>query len=344
MAVLKERIKALVCLGDYLAGAHDAIDQAIQLAYNSNGWFDESNTRLAIQNICSQYLQEDKLWAWTIPYNAFISASDSLEQEARPLAGLIMAGNIPLVGFHDFLCVYIAGFNLKVKFSSKDIVLWNFIFNKMASLDQDFKRQVSRAEMLKGCNAYIATGSNNSARYFEYYFSKYPHIIRRNRTSVAVLDGNESVEDLDGLAADICSYYGLGCRNVTQLFVPDGYDFAPLMKALEQYEQHMDNHKYKNNYDYQLALMLLNKQPYIAGLNILLSENAAHYAPVSVLHYQYYQDKPVLLQDLQTDDNIQCIAGRGTGLIAFGASQQPTLDDYADGINTMQFLSQLKIA
>lgn len=344
MAVLKERIKTLVCLSDYLTGGHDDVEQAIQRAYSGNGWFDENNTRLAIQNICDQYLQEDKLLAWTMPYNAFISAADSLEQAARPTVGLIMAGNIPLVGFHDFLCVYIAGFNLKVKLSSKDIALWDFIFNKMASFDKDFNQQADRAEMLRGCNAYIATGSNNSARYFEYYFSKYPHIIRRNRTSVAVLDGNEPATDLDNLAADICSYYGLGCRNVTQLFVPEGYDFAPLIKALERYEQHMDNHKYKNNYDYQLALMLLNKQPYRATPNMLLSESAAPYAPVSVLHYQYYNDRLALLQQLQADNNIQCIVGRDKGLIAFGASQQPALDDYADGVNTMQFLAEIKLA
>src|SRR5690606_9095612 len=174
------------------------------------------------------------------------------------------------------------------KLSSKDTVLWQFILARLREWNPTAGDQVQLAEMLKGCDAYIATGSNNSARYFDYYFRKYPHIIRKNRTSAAILDGRESPETLEQLADDIGSFYGLGCRNVSQVFVPEAYDFTNLLLALKRYDTHLLHHKYKNNYDYQLALLLLNNQTYLSNEVFLLREQDQPFAAISMLHYQYY--------------------------------------------------------
>jgi hypothetical protein len=193
--------------------------------------------------------------------------------------------------------------------------------------------------MLKGCDAYIATGSNNSARYFEQYFARFPHIIRRNRTSVAVLDGTETTVELYLLGRDIFSYFGLGCRNVTQVCVPEGYDFVPLLKELDSYEPFMNHNKYRNNYDYHLALYLLNRVHYLSNGSLLMVENDIPFSAVSVVHYRYYTDKAELIRGLQQSADIQAVIGHG--LIPFGAAQFPELDQYADGIDTMAFLSGL---
>jgi hypothetical protein len=194
------------------------------------------------------------------------------------------------------------------------------------------------AERLNGCDAYIATGSNNSSRYFEYYFGKYPHIIRRNRTSVAILTGEETPEELAGLAGDVNLYFGLGCRNVTQIAVPEGYDFLPLLEAFGKYEFLADGAKYKHNYDYQLTLLILNKKYYMTNGSILLTENASPFSPISVLHYVYYQPGAGAALP-EASEEIQCIVGRK--FLAFGRAQQPGLTDYADGVDTMAFLTGL---
>lgn len=188
----------------------------------------------------------------------------------------------------------------------------------------------------KGCDAYIATGSNNTARYFEQYFGKYPHIIRRNRTSVALLDGAETDEELKLLASDVFTYFGLGCRNVTQLYLPEGYDMERLLKIFSLHEDMMMHHKYKNNYDYYLAIYLLNKVPYLTNGSLLMVENELPFSAVSVLHYQYYKDKNAALKKLEDSEDIQCIVGEGN--VPFGAAQKPSLSDYADGVDTMSFL------
>ena len=195
------------------------------------------------------------------------------------------------------------------------------------------------AENLKGCDAYIATGSNNSERYFDYYFGKYPNIIRRNRTSVAVLEGNETNDELELLTDDIHLYFGFGCRNVTKLYVPEGYDFIPLLKALEKYNHFADFHKYKNNYDYNLALLLMNSKFFMSNESVLLTENESVFSPPSQVNYEFYTDKKTVTEILQADENIQCIVGNG--FIDFGHSQSPLLTDYADGVDTMNFLCTL---
>ena len=252
--------------------------------------------------------------------------------------GVVMAGNIPLVGFHDFLCTFISGNRQTIKTSSRDSVLIKHLMDKLFSMNVDTKPFISFSDMLKGCDAYIATGSNNSARYFEYYFNKYPNIIRRNRTSVAVLNGDEKKEDLEKLADDVYQYFGLGCRNTTKIYVPELYDFIPLLSAFRKYNYLADHHKYKNNYDYQLALLLLNKKYYMSNESILLTESSSYFSPISVLHYEYYKSADSVLASLTNHSDIQYISGLRSG---FGKSQQPGLTDYADGVDTLQFLRQM---
>ena len=261
------------------------------------------------------------------------------ENTAPRTIGIIMAGNIPLVGFHDFLCVFISGHKAVIKPSSKDQVLIKHLVEKMAEWDHQVSNLVEFSEMLKGCDAYIATGSNNSSRYFDYYFAKYPHIIRRNRTSVAVLTGNETKQELEKLADDVYLYFGLGCRNVTKLYVPEGYDFVPLLEAFKKYNYLTDQHKYKNNYDYNLALHLLNKKYYMTNGSILLIEDTAIFSPISQLNYEFYSGNDDLSAKLPAAQDLQCIAGKG--FTPFGEGQCPSISDYADGVDTLKFLVAL---
>lgn len=249
-----------------------------------------------------------------------------------------MAGNIPLVGFHDFLSVFISGHTAVIKPSSKDEILIKHIVSELIKMDSRVSEMVVFAPQLSGLEAYIATGSNNSSRYFDYYFGKFPNIIRRNRTSVAVLDGTETAAELDLLADDIQTYFGLGCRNVTQLFVPANYDFIPLFSALKKYEYYLDFHKYKHNYDYHLALLIMGNKYYMNNDSLVFSENESPFSPVSQVHYQYYTE-PRALSSLSQNTDIQCIVGHG--YMPFGSAQAPGLTDYADGTDTLAFLQTL---
>ncbi|HEX4372736.1 MAG TPA: acyl-CoA reductase, partial [Puia sp.] len=281
-------------------------------------------------------LQKEKLENWCKQY-----AIPEKEDNAKTV-GLIMAGNIPLVGFHDFLCVFISGHKQIIKPSSKDETLIKHIVQYLSEKNDAVKDVVSFSEMLKGCDAYIATGSNNSARYFEYYFGKYPNIIRRNRTSVAVLIGDENKEELERLSSDISLYFGLGCRNVTKIYVPENYDFLPLLDALKKFDYFSHHPKYKNNYDYQLAILIINGKYYMTNGSIILTENNAAFSPISVLHYEYYRLTPTPLlaeRGFENSEDIQCIAGKN--FLPFGSTQKPSLTDYADGIDTLKFLAEL---
>jgi hypothetical protein len=262
------------------------------------------------------------------------------ENAAPKNVGIVMAGNIPLVGFHDFLCAFITGHRQTIKASSKDDVLIKHLVQQLNDWEEGTCQLVAFADMLKGCDAYIATGSNNSARYFEYYFSKYPHIIRRNRTSVAILTGEETPEDLDKLADDVYLYFGLGCRNVTKLYVPAQYDFLPLITAFKKYDHLSDHNKYRNNYDYILAVLILNKQYYMTNQSILLNENKELFSPISQLNFEYYKPGEKPEASLINNPDVQCIVGKNH--IPFGQTQQPSLSDYADGIDVMKFLLEFK--
>ena len=249
-----------------------------------------------------------------------------------------MAGNIPLVGFHDFLSVFISGHTQTIKLSGKDEVLLKHLVQKMLLWQPSLQNAVAFAPILKGCDAYIATGSNNSALYFDYYFGKYPSIIRRNRTAAAILTGNETAAELEKLADDIHIFFGLGCRNVTKIFVPEGYDFVPLLKSFQQYLYFADHHKYRNNYDYNLSIQIMNNRFYMTNEATLLVESDLLFSPISQLNYGFYTDWQNTLDNLKQNNDLQCIVGVD---IPFGKAQQPGLTDYADGIDTMQFLLTL---
>jgi hypothetical protein len=250
--------------------------------------------------------------------------------------GIVMAGNIPLVGFHDLLSTLVAGHPAVVKLSSKDTVGMEFIIDTLIEIEPQWKEHIIVQSHLKDCDAYIATGSNNTSRYFEQYFGKYPHIIRSNKTSIAILDGGESTADLDLLADDMMLYFGRGCRNVTQVWVPEGYDFIPLLNALKKYNYIIDEHKYRHNYDYQLALLMMTRQFYMDTNAILLSENPSPFAAIAQIHYQFYTpSQPPIVNPAE----IQCIVGKGG--LSFGSLQKPSLQQYADGVDTLAFLTGL---
>lgn len=330
---LQQRIDLLSRLGEYLKNDAGEWQAAKERASRENSWFIPEFLELATTKIADSFLQKDKLRSWSQSY-------DIPEENTSPKKiGIVMAGNIPLVGFHDFLCVFIAGHHAVIKPSSKDQVLIRHLTDVLIKWDEAVKELVEYREILKGCDAYIATGSNNSAGYFEYYFSKYPHIIRRNRTSVAILNGRETADDLDRLADDVYQYFGLGCRNVTKLFVPREYDFKPLLNAFRKYNYLADHHKYKNNYDYNLAIQILNKKEYMSNESIMLVEDTSAFSPISQLNYEVYDHSEDLKTRLESSGEIQCVVG--SEFTGFGQAQDPLLTDYADGVDTMKFLMDL---
>lgn len=257
-----------------------------------------------------------------------------------------MAGNIPAVGFHDFLSVLMSGHKLIARLSSDDDKLLPAIADILVAIEPEFEELITfEGGKLNGFDAVIATGSDNTARYFEYYFGKYPHVIRKNRNGVAVLNGDESKEDLNCLADDIFLYFGLGCRNVSRIFVPLKYDFQKLLSVIEKRNGILENSKYFNNYEYNKAIYLINKTGHFDSANLLLVQNEQIASPVSVLNYEYYSDLHLLEKTLEAREmEIQCVVsneGRLKKVIPFGSTQQPKLWDYADGVDTMRFLLKL---
>ncbi len=329
---LVERINLLEKLGYYLLDNSAELNAIKQKAYEKNKWFTEEFVSLSLQNISDEFLNRSKLEKWINHYHL----DDNIESQN---VGIVMAGNIPLVGFHDFLCVFISGHRQSIKLSEKDNVLIKYVIEKLVEWDKRVAGMVKVSDLLKNCDAYIATGSNNSSRYFKYYFGKYPSIIRGNKTSVALLSGNESATELSLLADDVHRYFGLGCRNVTKLYVPEGYDFVPVLNAFRKYNYFEDHTKYKNNYDYNLALIIMNNKKYMTNESIILLEDDNIFSPVSQLHYTFYRDKNVIPDDLINNENLQCIVGNE--FTPFGKSQKPQLFDYADGIDIMEFLLAL---
>ena len=329
---LETRVQLLCRLGNYIQENGPQWQAFKQKASIENPWFIPEFVELATKNLAAAFLQKEKLEDWCQQYNV------PSRQGQPKMVGIVMAGNIPLVGFHDFLATFISGHRQMIKLSSKDQVLLKHLVGKMLEWNIEVKEYVTFSELLKGCDAYLATGSNNSARYFDYYFGKYPHIIRKNRTSVAILSGNETDEELDKLADDAYQYFGLGCRNVTKIYVPRNFDFARLLDVFQKYNYLINSNKYKNNFDYQLALLILNKQYYMTNGSILLVENKSPFSPISQLHYEFYDDQPDL-SDPELKKQVQCVVGRHG--IGFGLAQQPALCDYADGVDTLQFLLTL---
>jgi hypothetical protein len=329
---LEKRLSLLTFIGQYIKDNSDAFQEVKQKAYSVNKWFTPNFIDLAANNIADSLLNVQKLEIFAKKYNLGKTSN------SHNIVGLVMAGNIPLVGFHDLLCIFLSGQKQTIKLSSKDNLLIPHLIQIAKEEFKEVGEYIQFSEMLKGCDAFIATGTNNTSRYFEYYFGKQPNIIRKNRTSIAILDGSETTEELEGLADDIQLYFGLGCRNITQVLVPENYDFLPLLNALRKYDYFKDHDKYKNNFDYYLTIAIMNNQFYMTNDSILLKENESSFSPIGQLNYRYYKNMESILKDINNSE-IQTIVGKG--FQQFGTAQKPGLEDFADGINTMTFLQSL---
>lgn len=345
---LEERKNAFVQLGNVLkhfTSKRDWTDHSCGLtkeefeSFNAlilkskvhNGWFTEENVRESIKGITSM-LSEEKLSKWTSNYKF----SESKDKKV----GVIMAGNIPLVGFHDALCVLITGNTLLAKLSSEDSILFPALIEILINIEPRFKDRIQLVFKLEDFDAVIATGSDNSARYFESYFGKYPNIIRKNRTSVAVFNGKETEEELSSFAEDVFLYFGKGCRNVTKLYLPKGFDLDKLFNSFFKYKEIINHNKYANNYDYNKAIYLMNQIELIENGFVLLKEDNSLHSPLSVLNYEFYSSEKELEKSLKENkDSIQCVVGKN--FIPFGKAQKPEVWDYADNVDTLKFLLSL---
>ncbi|PCI09847.1 MAG: acyl-CoA reductase [Flavobacteriaceae bacterium] len=350
---LENRINAFVDLGKFLSQFSvdgikkkddilhndlffDSLSMLIKRAKESNGWFDDDNVLFALSS-WSKSLTADNLTRWTSAY--------SFTDTTPKTIAIIMAGNIPLVGFHDFLSVLISGNKVLGKLSSNDKFFLPLIAKYLEYVEPQFKGRINFThKKLENFDAVIATGSDNTARYFEYYFGKHPSIIRQNRNSAAILTGNESEEELAGLGEDIFRYYGLGCRSVSKLFVPKGYDFDTFFNAIFKYGDIINYNKYQNNYDYNKAVYLMSLFKLQENGFLMLKEDASYASPIATLFYEHYDSEEFIKNKLHDDiEKIQCLV---TNLpiknaVKFGDTQQPNLWDYADDVDTLNFLISL---
>ncbi len=306
-----------------------------------NHWFSEDNLHFALQS-WSEALSREQLEAWTIDYDAVFFEHD----RGTKTVALIMAGNIPLVGFHDLLSVLIAGHKALIKPSSDDAKLIPFFCQILVAINAEFAAYLQFADgQMKDFDAVIATGSNNSSRYFESYFGKYPNIIRKNRSSLAILSGEETKEELELLGEDIFRYFGLGCRNVSKVYVPQDFELQKLFEAFYKFQAVCDNNKYANNYDYNRAIYLMEHHDFLENGFFIIKENESLHAPVSVLHYERYDQVEDLEGKIEAQaENIQCIVTEMEAFpnsVSFGESQKPKLWDYADNVDSLAFLRSL---
>lgn len=344
---LNNRLQAFTELGNFLqkftapsksfteteAKFAPKLENCIRIARQHNGWFTSDDIHFSLKT-WGATLTAKNLESWVAPYQL---------QEVEPkTVAIIMAGNIPLVGFHDFICVLMAGHKALVKQSSKDKHLLPCISDFLITLNPEFKNRIEFTDKkLENFDAVIATGSNNTARYFEYYFSKKPNIIRRNRNSIALLRGTETKEELENLGEDIFRYFGLGCRNVSKLYVPEDYNFSSFFEALFPWNPIINHHKYANNYDYNKAVYLMSEFKILENGFLLLKEEKGYGSPIACLFYEFYKDEQSIRDRLSVDkDQVQCVVGsrKENNEIPFGRSQLPGLNDYADGVDTLAFL------
>lgn len=333
--ILRERLAALEKLGKYLSAIDKGTLEEITLKVrNENPWFTPGSVNLALEGLM-RYLDPESMKKWVSAYR--------LEPAKSRKVGVVMAGNIPLAGFHDLLSVLLSGHELMAKLSSKDSVLPTFVVNELLKIEPRLGSSVALVARLKHFDAVIATGSDNSSRYFEYYFGKYPHIIRKNRTSCAVLDGSENEEELRLLGRDVFTYFGLGCRNVSKIFVPQTFDPIKLINAWDIYVDIIHHHKYHNNYDYQKSILLVNKLPFYDSGFVILQENEKLVSPISVVYLERYSNAEQLGARLDSVSNkIQCVVGKHHPAdIPFGKAQEPEVWDYADKVDTLKFLENL---
>ena len=314
----------------------DNFIKLIELSQSHNGWFTPEQVYYAIQS-WAEALSEENLNLWLSKYN--------FSEVKTKTVGLILAGNIPLVGFHDFLSVLISGHKVLVKTSSNDQYLIKFLAQYIIAINPEIENYITFTEgKLEGFDAVIATGSNNTARYFEYYFKNKPSIIRKNRNSVAVLTGTETHEELVNLGEDIFRYFGLGCRNVSKLFIPKGYNFEAFFKAMYEQRDVIYYEKYANNYDYNKAVFLMSKFQLLDNEFLIIKEDSSYASPISSVFYEYYDTIEEIQKQLDNDaDQIQCIVSSNNieKSVPFGQTQKPNLWDYADNVDTLEFLLKI---
>jgi hypothetical protein len=331
-------INSFTELGKQLVTPDTQLMHIIDSERQYNAWFTPESVLQAVV-ATGEMLNAADLEKWLSRYNIPNGGSKKV--------GLVLAGNIPLVGFHDVLCVLLTGNHALIKASSQDARLIKYVLSKLVNIETSYKEQFSIVERLVDFDAIIATGSNNTSRYFEYYFGKVPNIIRKNRNSIALLTGNETAADLFNLGHDIFDYYGLGCRNVSKLLVPEGYNFNFFFESIENYSPIINHHKYNNNYDYNKSIYLVNRDEHLDNGFLLVKQDTRLVSPLAVLFYETYSNIESAQKLLEEQsDQLQCVV---TGVplqiknqqIKFGQSQYPQLWDYADGIDTMEFLSNL---
>ncbi|MCF6349558.1 MAG: acyl-CoA reductase [Flavobacteriaceae bacterium] len=351
--LLENRIEAFSLLGEFLNQFtrnkinkkknilyndlfFDAFKLQIKRAKESNSWFTDDNVLFAFESWAS-ILTKDNLNNWVSKYN--------LTQKKSKVIAVIMAGNIPLVGFHDFLTVLISGNTILVKQSSNDSYFLPLVAKYLEHIESNFKGKIRFTEgKIKNFDAVIATGSNNTARYFDYYFGKHPHIIRQNRNAVAVLTNNESIADLENLGDDIFRYFGLGCRSVSKIFVPKAYNFDLFFNAIYKFKDFINYQKYDNNYTYNKTVYLMSLFKLLENGFLMLKEDASYSSPIATLFYEYYTDLEELKLKLRAEkEQIQVVVSnaRIKNSVRFGKTQQPQLNDYADGVDTLAFLIDL---
>lgn len=346
---LQQRINAFVKLGKFLSqfssegiSKKDAIayndlffegfKHQIKLAQEHNGWFSKENILFALDG-WSKQLTESNINQWLSKYELTVKTPKTI--------AIVMAGNIPLVGFHDFLSVLISGHKVLVKQSSNDKHLLPYLAKYLEHVAPEFKNRITFTEnKLENFDAVIATGSDNTARYFEYYFKNKPSIIRKNRNSVAILTGNETEDELKALSEDIFRYYGLGCRNVSKLFVPKDYNFESFFKGMYDWNPIIHQHKYANNYDYNKAVYLMSEFDMLENGFLMIKEDKSFSSPIATVFYEFYESIPQLKNILEDkSDQIQCVVSNGilNNEIKFGQTQLPNLWDYADDVDTISF-------
>ncbi len=339
MLKIKERVDIIVAVGEQLKNHknNEEIQTAMSMAGSENQWFTEDNIKKSIKSITEKYTDSAKLHEWVTRYN--------LPENTEPkILGLLLAGNIPFVGIHDVIAGFISGHYLKLKYSDKDTYLMK-MFVKLI-VDQEPRAAVyfEEVERMNDIELVIATGSNNTARYFDYYFGKMPNIIRKNRVSVGVLGMDTSTEELKLLGEDVFSYFGLGCRNISKIYLPKGYKIEKIMEAFEDWKEWVLHNKYKNNFDYNYAIYLLNKVKFFTNGSLITLEDESLYSRISCLHFSYYETKEELSRELQeVEDQLQCVVSNveleEIKTYGFGETQSPELWDYADGVDTMKFLA-----
>lgn len=331
-----DHIEAFTKLNNYFIERPNDLELVIEKSTQHNSWFTKTSIDEAIYGI-THILDKKKLSKWISSYE--------LDNSSDKRIGVIMAGNIPMVGFHDMLSVLVSGNIMVAKLSSQDAQLIPHIAKKLIEFNSDYEKRINFVEKLENIDAVIATGSDNTARYFEQYFGKYPNIIRKNRTSIAILNGSETKEDINHLGKDIFQYYGLGCRNISKIYVPEGYDFIAFFEGIESYSEVGNHHKYRNNYDYNKSIYLVNRVTHLDNGFLLVTESDQTVSPISVLYYKAYSSPEEIEQLItQNADKLQCIVSKNGEQLAslpFGKSQHPELWDYADNVDTLKFLSTL---